>query len=168
MLAQYGAFALLQSLSRDERGVAPSSPEVPRAGVKGASAAGLGLEQPLTMNGAHRTVGSPAETLSSALAPFYYEFRYWYAFEVLYFDRIFHPLQAHRLRWRSVVGDSRAALTEVEGRRRATGVCGDTKPSSAVPRPWWVVKNGRDVHGQDAGELWAQLDRISAAIRAIC
>ncbi|TPP40950.1 AAA domain family protein [Leishmania donovani] len=167
MLAQRGRLALLQSLSCGERAVAPSSPEAFSIGGKGAASAGLGLEQQLAVGGVHSTTSLTAETLSSALAPFYYEFRYWYVFEVLYYDRIFRPLQAHRLRWRSVVGESSAAPTDGEGKSGELGGCGATDAPCAVPRRWWAVKNGRDVHGQDAGELLTQVDHISAAIRAI-
>ncbi|CAC9474825.1 conserved hypothetical protein [Leishmania infantum JPCM5] len=167
MLAQRGRLALLQSLSCGERAVAPSSPEAFSIGGKGAASAGLGLEQQLAVGGVHSTTSLTAETLSSALAPFYYEFRYWYVFEVLYYDRIFRPLQAHRLRWRSVVGESSAASTDGEGKSGELGGCGATDAPCAVPRRWWAVKNGRDVHGQDAGELLTQVDHISAAIRAI-
>lgn len=167
MLAQRGRLALLQSLSCGERAVASSSPEASSIGGKGAASAEFGLEQQLAVGGIHSPTVLSAETLSSALAPFYYEFRYWYVFEVLYYERIFRPLQVHRLRWRSVVAESSPASTDGEGRSGEHGGCGATTAPCAVPRRWWVVKNGRDVYGQDAGELLTQVDHICAAVRAI-
>lgn len=168
MLAQHGRRALLQSFSRGERAVAPSSPEACSIGDRDAASAGLGLEPQPAVGGVHSATALSAETLSSALAPFYYEFRYWYVFEVLYYDRIFRPLQVHRLRWRSVVRESSAASADGEGRIGERGGCGATNSPCAVPRPWWTVQNGRDAYGQDARELLTQVDHISAAIRAIC
>nr|CCM15059.1 hypothetical protein, conserved [Leishmania guyanensis] len=167
MLMHYGRLALLQSLFRDGRVDAPSSPGAPHVGGKGAAADDLGPALQLAMCRDHHTAAVPAQTLSSALAPFYYEFRYWFFFEVLYYDRLFRPLQAHRLRWRSVVGDSGAASADEDcGRSGKSGNCGATCPPCAVPRLWWVLRNGRDVQGQSADELLTQVDHICAAIRA--
>ncbi|KAG5508930.1 hypothetical protein GH5_06144 [Leishmania sp. Ghana 2012 LV757] len=164
MLVQCGRLALLQSSSRGERAVALSSSQGRSTACKGAFAVGLGLERQLGEDDGYSTTGPSAETITSALAPFYYEFRYWFYFEVLYYHRIFCPLQAHRLRWRSVVGATDAVPANGEGR---SGGCGDTSARRSVPRPWWTMKNDRGVRGEDADELLTQVECISAAIRAI-
>ncbi|KAG5482508.1 hypothetical protein CUR178_05648 [Leishmania enriettii] len=164
MLAQCGRLALLQGSSRGERAVAPSSSQGRSTACKDAFTARLGLERQLGEDDGYSTTGPSAETIISALAPFYYEFRYWFYFEVLYYHRVFCPLQAHRLRWRSVVGATDAVPVNGEGRSDG---CDDTSAQRSVPRPWWTMKNDRGVRGEDADELLTQVDCISAAIRAI-
>ncbi|KAG5481979.1 hypothetical protein LSCM1_05691 [Leishmania martiniquensis] len=167
MLAQRGRLALLQSSSCRERAAAPSSSEACSTGAKGAFAVELGLEPQLAEDDGDSCMAASAATISSVLAPFYYEFRYWFYFEVLYYHRVCRPLQLHRLQWRSMVGDRDAEPTSREGRSGEGGGCGDPSAPRAVPRPWWTIWNGRDVRGESSDELLTQVAYVSAAIRAI-
>ncbi|KAK7198797.1 hypothetical protein NESM_000845300 [Novymonas esmeraldas] len=85
--------------------------------------------------------------LSSALMPFYHEFRYWFFFEVLFYDRVYRPLQAHRLRWRS------AAAAATGGAN--TSVC------DALRRRWWTLDNGRGAQGRDGDVLAERVEGIA-------
>jgi hypothetical protein len=91
---------------------------------------------------------SPA-LVAKALAPFYYEFRYWFFFEVLYYDRLLSPLQEHRLRCRSVPHTSSAA-------------------ASVEERQWWELENGRRAQGKVEEDLLNQVQRVAAAIFSSC
>lgn len=104
-----------------------------------------------------RTEAEAGPRVAAALAPYYYEFRYWFFFEVLYYTRLLEPLQLHRLQRRSVMGAS-------PGKELATsGMC---TPRS-VTRPWWTLHNGRAVHGPDSAALLGQVDAVVASIMAL-
>lgn len=97
-------------------------------------------------NAAHEATvpGMPSPSVvAKALAPFYYEFRYWFFFEVLYYDRLLAPLQHHRLRHRSTLNLS---VSEVSERR------------------WWTVENGHAVQGKKEEELLQQIQHIATSI----
>ncbi|KPI84718.1 hypothetical protein ABL78_6240 [Leptomonas seymouri] len=87
-----------------------------------------------------------AASIAKALVPFYYEFRYWFFFEVLYYDRLLAPLQRHRLQHR-FQRDRPAAASTV--------------------RLWWVVDNGRALQGKAQEDLLHHTQRVAASILAL-
>ncbi|KAG5508764.1 hypothetical protein JKF63_05262 [Porcisia hertigi] len=159
---------LLQSSPRGERAVEPSCAEAPSTSGIVSPAENAGHELPLAAGSGHNYTAVSAETIASALAPFYYEFRYWFFFEVLYYDQVHRPLQAHRLQWRSVLGGEHCASpNRREGSCGVGDGCGITGALRDLPRPWWTIANGRGVHEMNTDGFIDQIEAISVAIRAI-
>lgn len=101
--------------------------------------------------------------IAEGLSPFYYEFRYWFMFEVMFYAHLLRPLQRYRLAHFGENLDCHGVATlaredAVKGREE----CSTSQPHQL--RDSWTLRNGWDSEGESA--LQRQIEEVANAMVA--